>query len=114
MSDITTYEEAKKCPKCGRVGEVRGKRQAPNLPRGTMIHTVYCVTELCKWFDTPFYVQVNPDGSVPPPRNHTGEKKHYIGFEGHDDLAKRIVDNVRAQHEKEKDEHYEIKNPNSR
>ena len=63
-----TFEAAKICPKCNRPGEVRKVAPAKNMKPGTQIHFVYCVTELCKWYNTPWTVQTNPDGSVPPPR----------------------------------------------
>ncbi|MCA9340704.1 MAG: hypothetical protein KDA17_07340 [Candidatus Saccharibacteria bacterium] len=63
----TTYEEACRCPKCKHPGEGRIKRPAPReagLKHGTMIHQVYCVHELCPWYNTAWMIQVNADGSV--------------------------------------------------
>ena len=103
---LTTFEEAKLCPKCGRTGEDRAQIPAPRdakLPRGTKIHFIYCVTELCRWFNTPWQVQVNPDGSIPAPRNHSGEHKVYANIEGHDDMALALAKNLKQQFEDEQD-----------
>lgn len=113
---ITTYEEAKTCPKCGRVGEVRLSVPAKpdrDIKPGTKIEHVYCTTELCRWYNTPWLLQVNPDGTIPPPKNHRGEPKVYQGFEGHDEMANRIVANLKAQQQAEMRPGSEIKNPNS-
>ena len=122
MSD-STYEEAKRCPKCSQPGEVGPIYPAPEqarLPKGTTIHVVYCRNKLCTWFDTAWNVQVNPDGSVPPPKNHRGEPKLYAGVKDHDTLADRIVrgmqEQLRLEQEANDNGHrgYEIKNPFSR
>jgi hypothetical protein len=105
MSD-STYEEAVRCPKCRQPGDVQVKRGAPKearLPVGTMLHTVYCMNQVCPWFETCWMIQVNRDGTVPPPKDHRGGKKVYQGFEGHDDLAKQIVAGLEAQQRAETD-----------
>lgn len=74
MAD-STYEEAKRCPRCGKPGEDRQTTRVKN-PRekgvepGTSVHMIYCTTPVCRWYDTSWAVQVNPDGSVPPPNMH--------------------------------------------
>jgi hypothetical protein len=97
----TTFEEAKRCPKCQVPGKdnrivavLRGVRDVPN---GAKVHEILCVNERCEWYNTPWFVQENPDGTVPPPTDHTGKEKKYIGFEGHDEMARRL----KAQMEKE-------------
>ena len=70
MSEKTTFEEAKLCPKCGRPGE---DRQTTKVGRKE-VHLIYCVTELCKWFNTPWSVQVNEDGSIPQAYSGIGRK----------------------------------------
>lgn len=100
----TSYEDATRCPKCQEPGNVRQKRPAPkgaNLPRGTSIHTVYCVNERCKWFETPWLVQINADGTVPEPKDHRGAQKTYAGVEGHDAEAQRIINALTMQRELE-------------
>jgi hypothetical protein len=89
----TTFEEAKKCPRCATPGEDR-KTQSAAI-RGATVHHIYCVNENCKWYNTPWLVQVNADGSIPPPTNHKGKDKVYVGFEDHDGLAKQLVDAIK-------------------
>lgn len=113
----STYEEATRCPKCGNPGDVTSKVPAPrqaNLPLGTQIHTVYCRSELCPWLNTCWMVQVNKDGSVPPPTNHTGQAKVYQGFEGHDEEAKRVVESLRREAAAQTQPGTEVRNPFSR
>jgi hypothetical protein len=35
-----------------------------------MLHVFVCRNARCKWCDTTFFVQVNPDGTIPPPATH--------------------------------------------
>jgi len=106
----TTFEEAKLCPKCSLPGEDRAVKAGPH---GSKVHTIYCVTKLCPWYDTPWMVQVNADGSIPPPQDHRGKPKVYEGFEGHDEMAKNIIDNLNAQYVAEQRPGYEVRNPRS-
>lgn len=105
----TSFEEAKICPKCNKPGEDRKTVVAPGLPRGTTVHTIYCVSVLCPWYETCWMVQVNPDGSIPPPQDHTRTEKVYVGFEGHDEMAKALVDELKASEKHQQDPGYEIK-----
>lgn len=112
----STYEEATRCPKCGNPGEVRSKRPAPkdaNLKPGTTIQHVYCTSQLCTWYNTAWLIQVNPDGSVPPPRNHTGKDKLFSRDPSADEMAKRVREAIDAQIalETEAGGHGEIRNP---
>jgi hypothetical protein len=63
------------------------------------------------WYNTPYIVQVNPDGSIPQPRDHRGEQKVYEGFESHDALARDIRAALEADRVAQMghDGHYEIK-----
>lgn len=108
----TSYEEAKRCPKCKQPGNVRLMRPAPNI-RGAMLHMIYCENELCVWHDEVWMVQVNADGSVPPPTDHRGEQKIYVGFENHDQMARDILRMLEAQQKLETEGHGEIRNPHS-
>jgi len=60
----TTFEEARRCPRCElpgkEVGTVKG-------PRGSSIRTIMCENNRCSWNATTWVVQVNADGSIPPP-----------------------------------------------
>lgn len=68
MAD-TTYEEAKRCPKCEQPGEKTKEEPARRVP-GARLHTIYCRNPKCKWYDTPYIIQVNADGTIPPPNAH--------------------------------------------
>lgn len=59
----------------------------------------YCVNKKCSWYNTPWMVQVNPDGTVPDKKDHTGEPKVYQGFEGHDEQAQRLINQITLQNE---------------
>jgi hypothetical protein len=115
----STYEEATRCPQCGKPGEVVKQETIPpatarrlNLQVGTQIHHVICQFALCPWYDTaPWIVQVNPDGSVPPKTDHRGAPKHYVGDFGTPEEAKRLIDALKAQAERETKEHAEVQRP---
>lgn len=108
----STYEEAKRCPKCDKPGEVtRDIPAGRGLPPGTRVHEITCRTPLCPWENTPWMVQVNADGSIPPPQDHSKTQKVYVGFEGHDELARKLVDNLQKQYDAEQHKGAEIKNP---
>jgi hypothetical protein len=62
---MTTYDEARRCPKCKEPGkkekEVRG-------PGGVVSHTIYCRNLRCAWNGLVCRViDVRPDGSIPEP-----------------------------------------------
>lgn len=71
----STFEEAKRCPRCKKPGNdrhqslVRGAREK-GLDPGTAVHYIYCENPVCPWYETNWIIQVNPDGSVPPPTMH--------------------------------------------
>lgn len=93
------FEEASRCPKCQTPGDDR--KQDASGPKGSTLHYIYCVNDRCKWFDTFWIVQVNADGTIPPPKDHTGEKKIYQGFEGHDQRAAELIDTLKRNAEAE-------------
>jgi len=74
----TTLEEASRCPKCNEVGELLKKTpiasRSPNGARrevtiGAQLHHFMCMNTRCKWYNEVCrLVQVNPDGSIPPPQ----------------------------------------------
>jgi hypothetical protein len=97
MSDSvqTTFEEASRCPSCGQPGKdtksIPIPLGTPGVTRGAKIHTIQCQNcDFGVWL-----VQVDPDGSVPPPQDHTKRPKMYLGFEGHDQQARDILAAVR-------------------
>jgi hypothetical protein len=63
---VASIEEASKCPKCGLTGELSGAPQQSAKP-GVRVLTYKCKNDRCKWYDTGWLVQLNPDGSVPEP-----------------------------------------------
>jgi hypothetical protein len=108
----TTLEEAKQCPKCGMPGEEVDTRSHPD-GRGKQIMTVMCVTTLCPWFETPYWITINSDGSIPEPYSDLkrGEKKY-------PKLSPEIETNIRANMEQQLGQEIqpgggEIRNPNS-
>lgn len=62
---MTALDEASKCPKCGMTGE-RG-RAMDTERHGVKVIMFTCKTVLCRWFETGWPVQINPDGSIPEP-----------------------------------------------
>jgi hypothetical protein len=58
-----TFEEAKLCPFCEKPGEDASSVPLPQ-GRGTM-HLIYCRNSLCQWYNTNWFVQVRPDGTIP-------------------------------------------------
>lgn len=126
----STLEEATRCPKCQQPGEVVSTKEAPRdhgLPAGTKYLTVYCRNTdtptfsssfsplspgaRCKWADTCWIVQVNPDGSVPPPQDHSKTPKNYVGFEGHDEEAQRVLNALTWEEQAQRKPGHEMRNP---
>jgi len=64
----TKLDDAKLCPRCKLPGEETAK--IPTRKRGTYALHMMCRNERCKWFNTGWLVQVNPDGTVPDPVDH--------------------------------------------
>lgn len=78
MSDTqTTFEEAQRCPKCELPGEDTGTTPVRSQ-RGqqVQVHTIYCRNAECKWYNTSWIVQVNPDGTIPVAYSQLGNKKY--------------------------------------
>jgi hypothetical protein len=111
----TSFEEARRCPKCKLPGEDRSTQPArgAGLQRGTTVHMVYCVNDRCTWYNTCWVVQVNPDGSVPPPQDHRGQAKVYSGFGGTNDdiVARQIMEALTLQTQAEVKPGGELRNP---
>jgi hypothetical protein len=109
----TTMEEAKECPKCGHTGEDRRTESATNhRGKPVEVHYIYCVFKPCKWFNTPWQVMINPDGSIPEPYSQLGPKQ-YPSLSP--DMEARIRANIEQQLENEQrassGEAFEIRNP---
>lgn len=61
MAD-TTFEEAKRCPKCDAPGEPISTHPGP---KASEFHVYECPTEICVWFGTRWVVQIMADGQIP-------------------------------------------------
>jgi hypothetical protein len=125
-SELPTYEEAKRCPECGSAGVEVKVQPAPNVPgvtRGAKLHTIRCPNLLSQHgVDAPgqpslapvWLVQVNPDGSVPPKQDHRNKPKTYVGFEGHDEMATRILEGLKREKElSQQPDGHRVRNPRS-
>jgi hypothetical protein len=72
----STFEEARRCPRCGEPGEASGQHSISSRNRdgtrrqgitaGARLHQFFCRNSRCRWYNTPWEVQVNPDGTIPP------------------------------------------------
>jgi hypothetical protein len=116
MTDALTpqYEEAKKCPRCGMPGEVTGRMPAPNTLPGTQLHTITCRNEGCRWYSTSWIIQVNPDGSIPPPQAHRKGSGVFSGLRPNGDEERAILASLEKQVAQEtKPGGGEINNPHS-
>lgn len=106
--ELTTVEEASKCPRCSVPGELKSSRRAPErdanmrkIPTGTMVHTYACVTESCRWFETEWVVQVFPDNTVPiRERGERGAEKDFPALTPDQKSIGRatIEDIIKAEH----------------
>jgi hypothetical protein len=100
----TTYDEARRCPKCQEKGELA--RDEPfrsfdggnrNVTKGARLHTIVCKNDRCRWCDQVCRViQVNPDGTIPPPIT-----KRERQFPDIPDFGARISDQLKRQLEVE-------------
>lgn len=83
-----SWQDAIKCPKCGLTGEHMsreskqvGIRDADGnrihgVTPGGKLHKIYCRNSRCRWFNTNWTVQVNPDGSIPEPDTHRRPRQY--------------------------------------
>src|SRR5258708_28647081 len=63
-STDSTFERAKRCPRCGQPGEL--SNTIKNYPRpGAEVATYVCVNELCITRGEGWIIQVNADGTIP-------------------------------------------------
>jgi len=107
----STYEAATRCPRCQIPGEVVSK--VPSGRPGTQIHNVFCRNEACVWYNTSWIVQVNPDGSVPPPTKHKrGDiDKLFPKLAGPPEEEQRVIRSIERQVEREQQPGFEVRNP---
>lgn len=65
---MTTYEEARRCPRCSELGEhveAEDRTLKVGPSRGSRMIKIYCRNERCKWYNTAWTVQRRPDGTIP-------------------------------------------------
>lgn len=106
---MTTFEEAKRCPKCERPGKDEGAK--PGRRAGVKVHTIRCETQLCRWYNTTWLVQVNEDGSIPEAYSQVGHKQFP---KVSDESITRINEALDRQIAAEKSGQGEVRNPYGR
>ena len=104
--EATTFEEAKLCPKCGLPGEDTGTK--PTEKRGVIVHVIKCRTQVCVWYDTPWFVQVNEDGTIPKAYSQVGEKRYP---KLSPEMETKVQDAIQQQLEAETRPGTEVRNP---
>lgn len=67
MLSEETFEDRTICPKCQKPGAIALVQTHRDRAK---TYSVTCMTELCRWYQVNWLVDVNPDGSVPPVRPH--------------------------------------------
>jgi hypothetical protein len=90
----TTFEEAKRCPKCQVPGmEVREQKLAENKGK---VHFIECINPVCKWFQTSWMVQVRPDGTIPDMTKDTdtGERSFPKMSQEQIDMGRRVMEDI--------------------
>jgi hypothetical protein len=94
----TTFEEAKRCPKCGIPGEDVSQQKVTNrdLKMGTAVaHVIMCRNDACNWYNTSWIVQVNPDQTVPV-MDHSRTEKQFPN-RSDDEVAQRVIASIERQ-----------------
>jgi hypothetical protein len=71
---MTTFNDAKRCPKCDMPGDDVSSQPAKR--RGTVVHVIFCRNDGCNWYNTSWLVQVNEDGTIPEPYSQIGPKQY--------------------------------------
>ena len=83
-----TWDDAIQCPRCGLSGEHMPKEKKQigirdgagnriqGVTPGSRLEKIYCRNSRCKWFNTNWTVQVNPDGSIPEPDTHRRPRQY--------------------------------------
>lgn len=102
----TTFEAAKRCPKCDLPGEDMGANPTKN-PK-VKVHLIWCRNEPCEWYNTNWLVQVNEDGTVPEAYSQLGPKQ-YPKLSAESET--RVTEAIEAQLSAEQQPGTEIINP---
>lgn len=124
----TTYEEATRCPSCEWPGRLINKRRAKSqdaLP-GTMVELFECRNDRCGNFvgaellpngetipadRNRWFVQINPNGTVPPKGSGATGPKAFEAANPHTEASVRARDRIRllaAQDEMDTGQAHEI------
>jgi hypothetical protein len=65
----STFETAKRCPRCQQPGRQNSIQPAPERHMGN-IHIYSCANDRCDRAGRTWIIQVRPDGSIPEPTMH--------------------------------------------
>jgi|SRR5882762_5721136 len=85
---LTTFEEAKRCPKCKVAGKLADQRPQGS---GITVHTFECENSRCERSGERWIVQTNPDGSIP---QHTQGPKTFPKLDHYAMSAQRARDEL--------------------
>ena len=106
----TTFEEAKRCPKCQQPGDdvSSTEKYSPNKGEMVTVHVIYCRNQICPWLNTAWVVQVNADGSIPAAYEQLGDKQYP---KLSPETETRVRESLEAQLRAETEPGSEIRNP---
>lgn len=76
----SSWEDARKCPKCASNGEEVGERPG-SQPRSKII-ILQCPKPQCPWYGTRFEVLINPDGTIPDALTHRPKAYNRVQDDG--------------------------------
>lgn len=100
----TTLEQASRCPRCKQPGRFDGERPMRSV-RNAKLKQFMCENDRCKWYHTTWSVQVNADGTIPPPLLNRPKQ-----FRALPDDGGRVLQALQAQLERETNGGGEISN----
>lgn len=86
---MATLDEASRCPKCDQPGDHSSSESRPD---GSIVRTYYCRNERCRWYNTPWIVQVKADGTIPERKPQ--EKDYPDLTPGQEAMARRVIEDV--------------------
>jgi hypothetical protein len=91
---VASWEEARRCPKCGQPGNQIAIHPGGN---GGMVHTLRCENERCTWYNTTWIVQVLKDGSIP--ERKAGPKQYPDLSADQEAAARRYIEQTLGEQE---------------
>jgi hypothetical protein len=102
VSEAPTFETASRCPKCDMPGEDVSTTpiKERGIRPGTVIHNIFCRNDQCKWYNTSWIVQVNPDGSIPTENFSLKSEVKKFQHASIDDeaLRRQVIANIEKMH----------------